>query len=244
MLLAGGGWVLASAHCAAGAGGTVSFAGGVTATIAETVIAPGFTEVGINDLSLSRLSVPVSGIAGYSVAAASAFPSAVVLAGYGLGGSGSAGANQPGGVLRWGVNQYDETLADAPPSIYGGHVVAFDLDSGLAVDNRMGGLGLGAGEASVAAGDSGGPSFALVSGVWSVVGIHVAVDDQFGLGYGGVGYDLLVAPSAAWIGQVTAVPEVPPAMLLGAGLLALGWLQLARAGKATRVSNLARFTLK
>jgi Trypsin len=244
VLLDGGGWILASGHCAAGAGATVGFAGGATATIAQTVLAPDFNPEGVNDLSLSRLDSPVSSIAGYGIAASPAFPASVLAAGYGAGGSGSTGASLPGGVLRWGVNEYDELLADEPPIFYGGRLVAFDLDSGLAVDNRSGGLGLGAGEAGLAGGDSGGPSFALVAGVWSIVGIHTGVDEDLGFGFGGISYDTLTAPYAGWIAQVTAVPEPAPAALLAAGLLLLAGLQSARGGRATRVSNFARFTLK
>jgi hypothetical protein len=76
------------------------------------------------------------------------------------------------------------------------------------------------------------------------VGIHAGVDDQLGFGFGGISYDMLTAPYAGWIGQVTAVPEAPPAALLGLGLLLLAGFQSMRPGSATRVSNLARLTLK
>lgn len=233
VLLGGGEWVLASAHCAAGVGDTVTFAGGAVGTVAQTFIAPGYTDAAVNDLSLSRLVTPVA-VGGYSIGPSPVFPAAVVLAGYGAGGSGATGATLAGGVLRWGVNEYDELLADDPPAVYGGKVASYDFDSGLVADSHMGGLGLGAGEAGLAAGDSGGPSFALVSGQWLLVGIHVAVDDTLGYGYGGISYDMLTAPYAPWVAQVTAVPE-PQALLL----LAAGMLMLAGLRQSARISRLA-----
>ena len=70
-------------------------------------------------------------------------------------------------------------------------------------------------------GDSGGPSFAFVAGGWQIVGIHIAVEDKLGFGYGAIGYDALVGEYAGWIGAVTAVPEPGSALLLLGGVAGL-----------------------
>lgn len=229
VLLQGGLYVLASAHCAQAVDGTVSFLGGsITATVVSTVLAPGFSHVGVNDLSVSRLAAPVAGISGYTLATGNTLPASVVLAGYGLGGSGLTGASVAGGVLRWGFNNYEQLLADEPTVFYNGTMVGYDFDDGTPANNHFGSLGLGAGEASVADGDSGGPSFVLVAGQWQVAGIHIAVDDNLGFGFGGIGYDLMVSSYAAWVEQASAVPELAPAALLAMGLVALGWRQVRR----------------
>lgn len=230
VLLAGSNWLLGAGHCGGGAGSTVTFGDGSTATIAELVIAPGYTgETGVDDLSLMRLvSTPV-GIDGYQLQAGAADGRAVLLAGYGLGGTGASGASLPGSVLRYGYNQYENVLADDPQSgvQYRGRVVGYDFDDGSAALNRFGTTGLGSDEASVAGGDSGGPSFSFANGVWGIVGIHVGIADDLGTGYGGIGYDLLLTDYLPWIGQVTGVPEPGAAWLMGLGLLA-GWAAARR----------------
>lgn len=223
-LLEGGQYLLASAHCAAAAGSTVVFMGGtVSATIESTVLAPGFTAAAVNDLSISRLTAPVVGISGYTLSGTLSLPTAVVLAGYGLGGSGSNPGSAVGGVLRWGFNDYEELLADEPTAVYNGTVVAYDFDGGAAT-NLFGSTGWGAAEAGLALGDSGGPSFALLAGQWQLVGIHAAVADGLGFGYGSVSFDTLVSSYVPWVQQVTAVPEPGPGVLWLAGLLGVAAL--------------------
>jgi len=234
VLLAGGQYLLASAHCAPGTGSTVAFAGGsVTASIVSTVAAPGWDNatIGLNDLSISLLAAPVTTVAGYTFASTSPFGTPVVLAGYGGSGTGVTGASGPGGTLRWGFNDYEELLADdpvgPPPVFYGGSVVGYDFDDGTAAHNVFGSTGQ-AGEAMLAGGDSGGPSFAFLSGQWQVVGIHVGVDGDRGYGFGGVSYDQRVGEFAGWINSVTAVPEPASAALWLVGMAGLAGSAAAR----------------
>jgi MYXO-CTERM domain-containing protein len=226
LLLQGGQFVLASAHCAPEVGSTVSFLNGsFSATVQSSVIAPGFSAVGVNDISVSRLAAPVLGVPGYVLDTGTGLPSSVVLAGYGLGGSGLTGASVAGGVLRWGFNDYEVLAEDSvdPPAMYNGTLVGYDFDDGTNANNHFGTLGQGDGEASVAAGDSGGPSFVLVGGQWKVAGIHIGVEPEgdAGFRFGAIGYDLRLATYAEWVSQVTAVPEPAPAALLALGLAAL-----------------------
>ena len=158
VLLAGGGWLLGSAHCAAGVGATVSFSNGATASITELDFAPDWLpgqQVAVNDLSLMKLSAPPVGVVGFAVAAPSARGASIVAAGYGAGGSGLTGGTLPTGTLRFGFNQYEVVLGDSPTATYGGRVVGFDFDDGSTAFNRFGSIGLGAGEAMLASLDSG-----------------------------------------------------------------------------------------
>jgi hypothetical protein len=74
------------------------------------------------------------------------------IVGYGLGGTGTSGANQPAGIKRFGFNQYGAAIA--PNSL------TYDFDDGSAGNDMIGdGRGLGIFESSGAPGDSGGPTF-------------------------------------------------------------------------------------
>ena len=226
VLLAGGEWLLGSAHCAAGAGATVTFAGGVTASIVDLVLAPGWLpaqQVAVNDLSLMKLAAPPPGINGFDIASPPPLGSTVVVAGYGAGGNGLTGATLPAGTLRFGLNQYEVVLADSPTATYGGKVAGFDFDDGSAGLNRFGTTGLGAGEAMLASLDSGGPSFVLEGGVWKIAGIHSGIAQEFGTTFGGIGFDLQPSYYSDWIGQVTAVsePAADALMLVGFGAVLL-----------------------
>lgn len=238
VLLSGGRYLLASAHCAAEPGGTVSFLGGsVTASVTGTVYAPNYDGVALNDLSISRLAEPVSGVAGYAVGKMS-LPGPVVLAGYGISGSGASGASGPAGTLRYGLNDYEFLVPDdpdgTPPVFLNGTLVGFDFDDGSAATSHFGSLGV-AGEAMVASGDSGGPSFAFLSGEWRLVGIHSGYEAEFGFGFGAVGYDMLLSPYAEWIASVTAVPEPSTTGLWLAGLFGVwGWQRAARTSRGVR----------
>ncbi len=260
VLLAGGRYLLASGHCAAAPGGTVSFlGGGVTASITGTVFEPNYDGVALNDLSISRLATPVTGVAGYAIGTLG-LPGTVVLAGYGISGSGASGASGPAGTLRYGMNEYEYLVPDepdgTPPVFLNGTLVAFDFDDASRGNNRFGSSGL-AGEAMVASGDSGGPSFALISGEWRVVGIHSGYEPEFGFGFGAIGYDQLLSPYGEWIAKVisardtsttgfeqsdvpygawvTAVPEPASTGLWLAGLLGVwGWQRANRTSLGAR----------
>lgn len=231
VLLEGGGWLLGAAHCAAGAGATVSFASGATATITDVFFAPDWLpaeQVGVNDLALMRLATPPVGLSGFAVAAPSLPGTPIVLAGYGYGGNGLTGGTLPGGSLRFGFNQYEFVLPDAPGAAYAGRVVAFDFDDGTAALNRFGSLGFGEAEAMVADFDSGGPSFVFEDGIWKVGGIHVGRFGPYGSTFGGIGFDLQPGYYSDWIQQVTAVPEAASGSMFLFGLGVWGWVARRR----------------
>ena len=227
VLLSGGGWLLGSAHCAAGAGATVTFADGITASIVDVVFAPDWLpaqQTAVNDLSLMKLASPPTGVTGFAISASDHLGAQIVLAGYGAGGSGRTGPVLPAGTLRYGFNDYEFRLPDSAGATYGGKVLGFDFDDGSAALNRFGSLGGGAGEAMLASFDSGGPSFVLDHGTWKIGGIHTGIDPDLGSTFGGVGFDIQPGRYAAWIQQVTAVPEPALRRVLPAGIvLAILW---------------------
>lgn len=240
-LLAGGHHVLTAAHCVTGSNGalnvgsiTLSLDGGaLTARVssaAQVSVYTGWNGVlGENDdLALLRLDTAVTALSGYQVRAGSALGEAVVLAGYGYSGVGSAGyASASGtGTLHWGANEYDTVYSAAGTAL-------FDFDNGDAARSSIGGLGLGSTEAMIGPGDSGGPSFVeAADGSLLLVGVHsfgarltqarYDINNALNGSYGELGGDttLDAAATLAWlhsVAQVSAVPEPASALLLAAG---------------------------
>ena len=237
-LLAGGAYVLTAAHCVTDDSGTIdasrialSFDGGrVTAAVSSTAqisVDAGWNgTLGLsNDLALLRLDSAVTGITGYTLASGDLLGSTVVLAGYGLSGTGATGAVSGSfGTLHWGENQY-EALYDGS-----GSAVLFDFDNGTRQRSSLGGTGLGTSEAGIASGDSGGPSFIVLAGQLLLAGVHsfgarladprYDVDGLLNSSWGELGGDSLLTGEAtrAWILAATAVPEPAAWALWLAGL--------------------------
>ncbi len=163
-------------------------------------IAPGFDGSAADGNDLAILQLPSAAPAGaqhYDLyRGANDFgPSSpnFTLVGYGLTGTGTSGAtSMPGDVYndkREGQNHFDTTDAS-------GKILNFDFDDGTAANNHLGDLGLGASEAMMASGDSGGPD--LVGN--QIVGVHsYTTVQQPDCGFGTIGSSVRVSQYAGWI---------------------------------------------
>ncbi len=136
----------------------------------------------------------------------------MTLAGYGLGGDPRRGGYVPAraDIKRLGENALDVFVpgADGYPRAF-----IYDFDGPDITTNVIGGSTLGnRREATVGAGDSGGPVLVLDNGRWVLVGIHTfnlvfpVKPPRFSvppprLGSGGGG--MLIAPYAAWLRALT-----------------------------------------
>jgi hypothetical protein len=234
-------WVESLTATFSTAGGPQTFDG------ASYYVPPDWAGGYLGDVGLVRLAT-ATGISGYDFSRPGdsyADPMVATLAGYGYSGTGGLSAygiigedpvHYPFGTLRWGLNQYDAVWIDpnAIPFAW-----AFDFDDGtqahdaLCLAYGICNTGTGSWEVMLGAGDSGGPS--LIGG--KIAGIH-----SFGLtfcpgfgdidcgpfepnaSFGEMGGDTIVESYAGWIDRTMALPE-PGTLLLGAGLLAIGWLR-------------------
>ena len=228
-VLTGGTAILTAAHCVTGPNATattskisVSLLGGaVTATSTSYVVNPGWDGdlTPGNDLALIYLSKPITSVAGYSLYFNDAQSATIVLAGYGYTGNGTTGSNNTTfGTLHYGSNQYD----GVDPDVHSTYLYDFD-NATPGSRNTLGSTGLGAAEAFIASGDSGGPGLIQVNGQWYVAGVHsfdscsrrtCPIDSSFGE----VAGDISVFGQSAWLRSVSAVPEPSAYAMLLAGL--------------------------
>lgn len=140
-----------------------------------------------------------------------------VLAGYGLQGSGSSGAQWTGSLpgLSWAMNRFDITLDEISTVSSRAHAALLaDFDDGQFVDDtlwRVAGVmdsGLGSQEGLIASGDSGGPALLAgkVAGVASFVasarapdGSRTDLDSQINSSFGEIAAWQRVSAYQQWI---------------------------------------------
>lgn len=231
-----------------------------------------------SDLALLKLDTPVTTIAGYRLSTTNDVGRNYLMAGYGT--VSVAGSSDPTGWYDWqfghfGYNTFDVSSKAFNAAMdtavagwgynaayYTGTTYMSDFDSGLAANNTLGrlagasgqawasGTGLGAGEALIAGGDSGGGDFVwdAASGQWLLSAVHSwgwqgneadgsGACDFVGLAgcdaqptnsssYGDLSGSTAVYDQLAWIhGVVNPASPVPEPqagalMLAGLGLLA------------------------
>lgn len=233
-----------------------------------------------SDLAILRLSSTVTTVAGYGLSPTLDLGKSFLMAGYGRIGTGAGGAADGSyGVLHYGYNVNDTTdyalntalraagygpyLDPMYATLYG-ETYVYDFDNGRTAQNALqrlyaltgvavnSDLGLGASEAMIAPGDSGGGDFVLVDGQYLLSGVHSygwnlctdiasgGVSDALAgctlrpdgvSSYGSLGGSTSVYSALSWIASVTGVSAVPePAtwVLLLGGLPLLPALRAAR----------------
>jgi hypothetical protein len=225
--------VLTAGHCvpAVQPDARISFPrAGLTVRSAQATLHPGWSGRidGGNDLAVLTLAQRVA-VQGYRLYRGDRLPApgtTVILAGYGDTGTGAAIRGSEG-ALHWGTNTYDLVYGRIPGAPY-----LFDFDDGDPARDMLGQrfqvphLGTGPGEAFIARGDSGGPSFidGLLAGIHSFLfsyGPPIDADGVVNSSFGEGGGDTRIAFYAPWIDSVATapIPEPGTCALLAAGLI-------------------------
>lgn len=202
------------------------------------------------DLALLKLKNPISGVspARFHVGGEEPVGSRLVMSGFGSLAQGRRGVTDSGSTERLaGENVLDRVVVkvNAPlvPEAYRGGVLAVDFDEPFGATNSLGSrfgemdyLGSGDSsstplpyEASTALGDSGGPAFLLMDGVWKVVGTvsYGTKSSQ----YGDVTVYARVASQKTWL--LPLLGRWPFARHTGSG----EWVKLDWFGHFTDVGN-------
>jgi Trypsin/PEP-CTERM motif len=162
-LLSGGQYVLTAAHCADDfTSMTVDFKlGAVTANVVSATLHSGWTGFNTSvgngsDIAILKLDTKITGISGFKLSTGNDLGKNILMAGYGLTGTGSTGddggfdRDPPGTVPRlwrphFGYNTIDVTDYDLMEGVFGpgagntayGETYVFDFDDGTAEHNAL-----------------------------------------------------------------------------------------------------------
>ena len=180
-------FVLTAAHCAEGVGDSEGnfTVGGQTYGTSGVHLHPGwdvsmFGTDGANDIALYELSQVVSSITPSPIFTGTpAVGEELTLVGFGAGGDGTSGHDGNYGTKRVGTTPIDQVTSS---------LIHWSFDNNN--------------ESNTAPGDSGGPAFLLVDGVYQVAGV-TSGGDQYDAGIGDNSYDTRVDAYQDWISQLT-----------------------------------------
>ncbi|HEX8297318.1 MAG TPA: trypsin-like serine protease [Chthoniobacteraceae bacterium] len=145
------------------------------------------------------------------------------IVGFGLGGTGTAGATRPEGIRRGATNTIDQTTF---LTFTNGRQLFYDFDApGAPLESRTGTPLPTGSEGLIAFRDSGGGVFGTIGGQQFLLGIHsfvasVGDNDSITFNYGDVGASTRVSSNIDFISS--AIPEPSSALLAGLGLVWLG----------------------
>jgi hypothetical protein len=218
------------------------------------------------DIAILKLSQPVTTIQGYHLSTTNDVGKDFLIAGYGT--TSVASSNTPanwadGAWGHYGYNTFDvdsKTFnAEIENTVHWGYDPAYyapgttymsDYDDGTAAHNTLGridglvggswtsGTGLGANEALIAGGDSGGGDFVFNGTEWLLSGVHswgwaggacldfglttCDANDKNNSSYGDMSGSTATYSHIGWINSVTAVPEPATYGMMLSGLALVG----------------------
>ena len=223
-----------------------------------------------NDLAILKLSAPVTGLHTYALSTTNDIGKTQLITGYGTTNTGYSTGNSNWYDQNYGHFGYNTADVDSKtfnqqaeayfpgwgydPNYYVGTTYMSDFDNGTATNNALGkiagvtgnawtsGTGLGADEAIIAGGDSGGADFVWDGSQWVISAVHswgwnnpcpyfgLSCDYATGNGtsYGDLTGSTAVFDHVNWINSVIAVPEPGTYALMLAGLAVVGGLARRR----------------
>ena len=183
----------------------------------------GYTKSGADDLAIIQLTIPVVGVTpAVLYTGSSEVGQEATMVGFGEGGVGTTGADGVRGTKRAATNTIDFAGLD--------RILYSDFDNPNGLENTLltvYGIPSSAApttsEGLIAPGDSGGGTFATISSVNYLIGIHAGViadGDPFSFDYGYISAATRVSTAMPFIQSV--VPEPSSMACLALGLAVLG----------------------
>lgn len=179
-------YVLTAAHCAEGVANTAGRfrLGTATYSTSQVFVHPNYNSNLIgsdeaNDIAIYRLSQPVTNVTPSPIFRGTPLVGQLLtLVGFGGGGTGNTGTDGSFGTKRVGTTPIDQVTTK---------LIRWNFDNNS--------------EANTAPGDSGGPAFLQVNGVYQVAGV-TSGGDREDAGIGDRSFDTRVDAFAAWIDSI------------------------------------------
>ncbi len=185
--------VLTAGHCGEGVGNTAGRfqVGGTTYATSQVVVHPQYNDAAIgtdnaNDIAIFRLNRAVTGVVPSPIHRATPqVGQLLTLVGFGAGGTGNAGHDGSFGTKRVGTTPIDQVSSK---------LIHWRFDNNN--------------ESNTAPGDSGGPAFVQMGGVYQVAGV-TSGGEQENSGIGDQSYDTRVDAFQSWIDTFLGATSVP-----------------------------------